>query len=250
LGAVDGVHGMGGALAEQPGPRRRNVKEDEAKALAARTAIEELPNGGVIGLGSGSTARLFIAEVGALVRQGRAFQGVPTSEGSRKDAERGAIPLLDDSGPWDIAVTVDGADEVDARLNLIKGGGAAHTREKIVNQSSRRNVIIVDESKLSERLGEKWPVPVEVLLFGHLATARFLAHVGHPVRRMRDGKPVLTDTGNVIYDVHAGPLADPAAADRALRDIPGVVETGIFVGRADLVIVAGPSGIRKLLPPL
>jgi ribose 5-phosphate isomerase A len=226
------------------------MKEDEAKTLAAKTALAELPQTGIIGLGSGSTARLFIAEVGALVRQGRAFQGVPTSEGSRKDAERAGIPLLDDSGPWDIAITVDGADEVDARLHLIKGGGAAHTREKIVNQSSRRNVIIVDESKLSARLGEKWPIPVEVLLFGHLATAKLLSGIGRAVRRMRDDKPVLTDTGNVIYDVHAGELADPAATDRALRDIPGVVETGIFVGRADLVIVAGVSGVRKLLRPL
>jgi len=226
------------------------VKEDEAKARAARAAVGELPLSGVIGLGSGSTARLFIAEVGALVRQGRSFQGVPTSEGSRHDAERAAIPLLDDTGPWDIAVTVDGADEVDVRLNLIKGGGAAHTREKIVNWSSRRNVIIVDEGKLSERLGEKWPVPVEVLLFGHLATARLLSEIGRAARRMRDGKPVLTDTGNVIYDVFAGPLTDPATTDRALRDIPGVVETGLFVGRADLVIVAGASEVRKLTRPL
>jgi ribose 5-phosphate isomerase A len=222
------------------------VKEEEAKALAARTALAELPASGVIGLGSGSTARLFIAEVGALVRQGRAFQGVPTSEESRQQAEREGIPLLDDVGPWDIVVTVDGADEVDARLNLIKGGGAAHTREKIVNDASQRNVIIVDESKLSDRLGEKWPIPVEVLLFGHLVTARHLSNIGRPVRRMRDAKPVLTDTGNVIYDVHTGPLDDPAATDRALGDIPGVVETGIFVARADLVIVAGVSGVRKL----
>jgi ribose 5-phosphate isomerase A len=226
------------------------VNADEAKMLAARAALLELPQSGVVGLGSGSTAKLFIAEVGALVRQGRIFQGVPTSEGSRRDAERATIPLLDDAGPWDIAVTIDGADEVDAHLNLIKGGGAAHTREKIVNHSSRRNVIIVDESKISERLGEKWPIPVEVLLFGHLATARHLLEVGRPVRRMRDDKPVLTDTGNVIYDVHVDPITDPSAIDRLLRDIPGVVETGLFIGRADLVIVAGSSGIRKLTAPL
>jgi ribose 5-phosphate isomerase A len=239
---------VGGLGATQCGAYRRSVKEEEAKLLAARTALAELPASGVIGLGSGSTARLFIAEVGALVRQGRAFRGVPTSDGSRKDAERGGIPLLDDSGPWDIAVTVDGADEVDRELNLIKGGGAAHTREKIVNRSSQRNIIIVDESKLSHRLGEKWPIPVEVLLFGHLATARHLLRIGRPVRRMRDDKPVLTDTGNVIYDVHTGPLDDPAATDRSLRDVPGVVETGIFIRRADLVIVAGASGVRKLTP--
>src|SRR5689334_16259535 len=199
MGALHVFDGVGRALAKRRRTRRRNVKEDEAKALAAKAALEELPQEGIIGLGSGSTARLFIAEVGALVRQGRSFRGVPTSEGSRKDAERGGIPLLDDNGPWDIAVTVDGADEVDARLNLIKGGGAAHTREKIVNQASRRNVIIVDESKLSERLGEKWPVPVEVLLFGHLATARLLSGIGRAVRRVKDGKPVMTDTGNAIY---------------------------------------------------
>ena len=222
------------------------MNEQEAKMIAARAALAELPPSGVIGLGSGSTAKLFIEEVGALVRQGRALQGVPTSEGSRKDAERGGIPLLDDTGPWDIAVTVDGADEVDRDLNLIKGGGAAHTREKIVNRSSRRNVIIVDESKISVRLGEKWPIPVEVLLFGHLGTARYLSEVGRAVRRMRDGKPVMTDTGNAIYDVHAGTIDDPLATDRALREIPGVVETGLFVGRADLVLVAGPDGVRRL----
>jgi ribose 5-phosphate isomerase A len=225
------------------------VKAEEAKALAARAALEELPGAGIIGLGSGSTAKLFIAEVGALVRAGRAYQGVPTSEGSRQDAEREGIPLLGDSGPWDIAVTVDGADEVDANLNLIKGGGAAHTREKIVNRASRRNIIIVDESKISQRLGEKWPIPVEVLLFGHHATARLLTKVGRPVRRMRDDKPVLTDTGNAIYDVHLDPMDDPAAVDHALRDIPGVVETGLFLGRADVVIVAGSRGIRKLVAP-
>jgi ribose 5-phosphate isomerase A len=224
------------------------MSRDEAKRIAARAAAADLPASGVIGLGSGSTAKLFIEEVGALVAAGRAFRGVPTSDESRRDAERLGIPLLPDEGPWDIDVTVDGADEVDDTLNLIKGGGAAHTREKIVNYASKKNVIIVDEGKLSQRLGEKWPVPVEVLRFAHLSTARALARMGRAVHRMKNGAPVVTDTGSFVYDVFAGPISDPASLDRALRDIPGVVETGLFVGRADVVIVADPSGVRRLMP--
>jgi ribose 5-phosphate isomerase A len=223
------------------------MNRDEAKKTAARAAAADLPESGVMGLGSGSTAKLFIVEVGELVKAGRSFRGVPTSEASRRDAENAGIALLPDEGPWEIDVTVDGADEVDEHLNLIKGGGAAHTREKIVNFASKKNVIIVDDGKISRRLGEKWPVPVEVLRFAHLSTARALARIGRPVHRLRDGAPVMTDTGSFVYDVHTGPIADPAALDRALRDIPGVVETGLFVGRADVVIVAGDEGVRKLV---
>src|SRR5205814_4890524 len=168
---------------------------------------------------------------------------------SRRDAERLGIPLLPDEGPWDIDVTVDGADEVDETLNLIKGGGAAHTREKIVNFASKKNVIIVDGGKLSRRLGEKWPVPVEVLRFAHLSTARALSRIGRrAVHRLKNGAPVVTDTGSFVYDVFTGPIADPASLDRALRDIPGVVETGLLVGRADVVIVADPEGVKGLVP--
>jgi ribose 5-phosphate isomerase A len=223
------------------------MSRDEAKKVAARAAAADLPQSGVLGLGSGSTAKLFIAEVGALVAAGRAYRGVPTSEESRRDAERLGIALLPDEGPWEIDVTVDGADEVDEALNLIKGGGAAHTREKIVNFASRKNVIIVDDGKLSRRLGEKWPVPVEVLRFAHLSTARALSRIGRAVHRLKNGAPVVTDTGSFVYDVFTGPIADPASLDRALRDIPGVVETGLFVGRADVVIVADPAGVKRLV---
>ena len=119
---------------------------DEAKREAARAATAELPKDGVIGLGTGSTARYFIEEVGKLVRAGRDLRGVPTSAASRKQAEALGIPLLGDDGPWQVDVTVDGADEVDPKLSLIKGGGGAHLREKIVNFASKRNVIVVDES--------------------------------------------------------------------------------------------------------
>jgi ribose 5-phosphate isomerase A len=219
---------------------------DENKLAAARAAIEELPHDGIIGLGSGSTVKLFVIEVAALVRAGRKLVGVPTSEGTREQALALGIPLLDDAGPWDIAVCVDGADEVDAHKDLIKGGGAAHTREKIVNYASRRNVIIVDESKLSPRLGEKWPVPTEVLPFGHAATARRLEALGRPVLRVKDGAVVRTDAGNFLYDVRMEPIASPAEMEARMRSIPGVVEVGLFVGRADVVIVAGPDGVRRI----
>jgi ribose 5-phosphate isomerase A len=203
----------------------------------------------VLGLGSGSTARLFIEQVGELIAQGRPFRGVPSSEASRALAGRLGIPLLSDDGPWAIDVTVDGADEVDRDLNLIKGGGAAHTREKIVNYASRFNVIIVDDTKLSERLGEKWPVPVEVLRFAHLATKEVLSRFGQPELRARDGAPLLTDTGNFIYDVVTGPIADVDRLDRELHRVPGVVETGLFVGRADVVLVSHAGGVRRLSAP-
>ncbi len=151
-----------------------------------------------------------------------------------------------DDGPWAIDVTVDGADEVSDALDLIKGGGGAQTREKIVNFASARNVIIVDASKLSPKLGTKWAIPVEVLSFAHPMTASHLATLGAPVLRAKDGKVVRTDAGNVIYDVRVAPLASPAEMDRALRDVPGVVETGLFVGRCDLLLVASQEGVRRI----
>lgn len=216
------------------------------KRLAARAALDLLPEAGVIGLGTGSTTRYFIEGIAELQRAGRAYVGVPTSERSRSFAHSLGMALLDDAGPWDIALCVDGADEVSAGLDLIKGGGGAHTREKIVNFASRMNVIVVDESKLSTRLGERRAVPVEVLAFAHLQTARQLSAHGVPVLRQTDDAPSRTDAGNYIYDLRTGPVLEPAALDAALRSIPGVVETGLFCGRADVVVVAGPAGIRTL----
>jgi ribose 5-phosphate isomerase A len=221
------------------------MDQDEAKRVAARAAIDELPAEGVIGLGTGSTVRPFLDEVAALVRAGRKFRAVPTSEQTRALATSLGIPLLADEGPWEILVTIDGADEVSPSRDLIKGGGAAHTREKIVNEASRRNVIIVDEGKLSPKLGTKWPIPIEVLPFGHLSTAAALAKFGTPKRRARDGADVRTDAGNFVYDLAVPPIDEPRALELSLRAIPGVVEVGLFVGRADVVIVAGRDGVRR-----
>jgi ribose 5-phosphate isomerase A len=220
--------------------------QDAAKKAAAEAALAYVPEKGVVGLGSGSTAKYFIEGVGRLVKEGRELVCVPTSEESRRQAIALGIPLASEDGPWDIEVTVDGADEVSAQLDLIKGGGAAHTREKIVNQATRRNIIVVDESKLSERLGEKWPVPVEVLAFAHEATRKALSAYGTPVLRLRDGHIVRTDSSNFIYDLSCGVIEAPADLDQKIRAIPGVVETGLFCGRADLVLVATPTGVREL----
>lgn len=225
------------------------MTQDEAKKLAARAAIEELPESGVIGLGSGSTAKIFVDEVGARVKAGARYRGVPTSQGTRAQAEALGIPLLGDEDAWgEIAVTVDGADEVDEHLHLIKGGGGALTREKIVNDASKRNVIIVDESKMKKRLGETWAVPVEVLKFGFDHTKAALAKLGKISVRTKNDATFVTDAGGYIVDVATGPIDDPAALDRAMRQIPGVVETGLFIARASIVIVAGANGIRKLTP--
>ena len=222
------------------------MDRNDAKRLAARAALDYLPQQGVVGLGTGSTSRLFIEEVGALVKAGRALVGVPTSRASREQAEGLGIPLADDDGPWAVDVCVDGADEVDEHLNLIKGGGGALTREKIVNHAARRNIIIVDPSKLSRRLGERWAVPVEVMRFGHASTAEALRRLGEPVLRMAGGAPFVTDAGGFIYDLRCGVIEDPAALERELDLIPGVAETGLFVGRASVVICAGPDGITRL----
>jgi ribose 5-phosphate isomerase A len=220
---------------------------NQAKRAAARAAIGELPQHGLVGLGTGSTSRIFVEELAPHVRAGRKLVGVPTSESTRALAASLGIPLLGDEGPWDIDVNVDGADEVSATLDLIKGGGAAHAREKIVNYAAKRNVIIVDESKLSSRLGEKWPVPIEVLGFAHGATRAHLEKLGQPVLRMKDGAPLRTDAGNLVYDLTTGPIAEPGALDRTLRAIPGVVETGLFIQRADVVLVAGTRGVTRLV---
>lgn len=221
---------------------------DDAKRAAARAALDYLPASGVIGLGSGSTARLFIEEVGRLVAAGRSLVGVATSGESRALAEHLAIPLLDDEGPWEVAVTVDGADEVSEALDVIKGGGGCQTREKIVNHASAMNIIVVDDSKFSKQLGEKWPVPVEVLAFGHQATRDRLRELAPTELRTKGGKPWITDAGNYLYDVEFGPIASPAATDALLHAVPGVVETGLFVQRAQRVLIAGPHGIRVLVP--
>lgn len=222
------------------------MAQEDAKRAAARTALAYVPESGIIGLGTGSTAKYFIEGVAELIHAGRRLVGVPTSEQSAALARSLGIPLASPDGPWDIDLCVDGADEVSAELDLIKGGGGAQTREKIVNAASRKNVIVIDASKLSARLGERWPVPVEVLAFGHRATASRLTQWGEVSLRHKDGQPWLTDAGNYLYDVRVGTIETPLRLDSEIRATPGVVETGLFCGRADVVLVAAPDGVREL----
>lgn len=222
---------------------------EQAKRAAARAALAYVPEAGVVGLGTGSTARYFIEAIAELVAQGQKLEAVPTSEQSRLLASSLGIPICPPDGPWDIDLTVDGADEVSDQLDLIKGGGAAHTHEKIVNHCSRKNIIIVDEGKLSSRLGEKWHVPVEVLIFAHRATAQALYALGEPKLRVVEDEPVRTDSGNYIYDLNSGVIQNPMQLDQMLRRIPGVVETGLFCSRADVILVASPSGVQTIKRP-
>jgi ribose 5-phosphate isomerase A len=222
------------------------MSSDEMKRRAALAALAHVPEQGVLGLGTGSTTRFFIEAVGELVRAGRQLQAVPTSVASRALAGQCGIPLLDEAGPWRIDVCVDGADEVSNHLDLIKGGGGAHTREKIVNFASRLNVIIVDETKLVEHLGQTRRLPIEVLQFGHHTTLQSLRALGEPEVRLDGGVPLLTDSGNYIVDLATGVIGEPGRLDQILRRLPGVVETGLFVQRADIVVVAAESGVREL----
>ena len=216
---------------------------EEGKRIAAEKAAEMIPSGCVVvGLGTGSTAKYFIEAVGRLVAEGREISAVPTSEASRQLAASLSIPLLSDDGPWAIDICVDGADEVSADLQLIKGGGGAQTREKIVNQASKLNVIVVDDSKISKKLGETWKVPLEILPFAYRATLAQLEAFGGAVIRQKDGKNWVTDSGNWIADLNAGVIAEPKALEASLKAIPGIVETGLFVGRCDAVIIASADG--------
>jgi ribose 5-phosphate isomerase A len=221
-------------------PGRIEMSSDDHKRAAANAALAELPAEGIIGLGTGSTVRLFLQAIA-----GKRVVCVPTSEQTRAEATALGIQLLDDDGPWQIAVTFDGADEVDPALDMIKGGGGAHTREKIVSAASAKNVIMIDDSKLARRLGERHPIPIEVLAFAHKTTSEQLARFGRPVQRVAAGQPARTDGGNVIYDLHVEPIVNARELEAELVAIPGVVETGLFVGRADVVLIGSSQGVER-----
>lgn len=189
----------------------------------------------------------FLDVLRGLIARGRRFVGVPTSEEVRSRATELGIPLLGDDGPWSIAVTVDGADEVDPALDLIKGRGGAHTREKIVCSASAKTVIIVDDTKLSHQLGEHRPVPIEVLAFAHATTSARLLRFGRPVQRRLGGAPVRTAAGNLLYDLEVAPITNALQLETDLLAIPGVVETGLFVARADIVLVGSSRGVQRLV---
>lgn len=227
------------------------VSMDGLKRQAAARALEHVRDGMKLGLGTGSTARHFVELLGERVRAGLNVIGVPTSEATRVDALRCGIPLatLDDIDRLDL--TVDGADEIDPALNVIKGGGGALLREKIVATASDRMIVIADDTKWVEVLG-RFPLPIEVIPFGLAATQRAISKAFAEggvsgqmvVRKGRDGHVFVTDGGHWIVDAHLGRIADAPRLAGLLTSIPGVVEHGLFIGLASTAMLAGSQGIR------
>ncbi|HEY0106288.1 MAG TPA: ribose-5-phosphate isomerase RpiA [Rhizomicrobium sp.] len=221
------------------------------KRAAAAKALEFVQPGMKLGLGTGSTAEIFLEILAPRIRGGLDVIGVPTSEKTATKARSLGIALapLDDLAPLDL--TVDGADEADRELALIKGGGAALLREKIVAASSKRMLVIADETKLVARLG-KFPLPVEVIEFGHKTTAGRIAaaaaalgYDAPSVRlRVKDGAAVRSDSGNLIYDCALGAITSAARLAQALSDVPGVVDHGLFVGIATTLLIAHPGEVE------
>ena len=222
---------------------------DALKEAAADVSVGQLENGMIVGLGSGSTAKLMVAALGRRVKEGLRIVGIPTSENTAEQARSLGIPLTTLAEQSQIDVTIDGADEVElGTLNLIKGGGGNHLREKIVASASSRLIIIVDDSKLVGQLGSRAKVPVEVAQFGWQATGRSLSKLkGNPTLRLGPGgKPFVTDGGNYILDCAFGPIASAVDLQRELDSVVGVVEHGLFIGMASQVLVGARDGVKKI----
>jgi ribose 5-phosphate isomerase A len=222
---------------------------DSLKKAAALKAVDFVRDGMVVGLGTGSTAKHVVAALGERVRTGMKLRGVPTSQETAMLARQSGITLIDSDNRWAIDVAIDGADQVDPQFNLIKGGGGALLKEKIVAASARQFVVVVDETKRVKVLGGSFPLPIEIIPFGWGSTAREIATLtGSPVvLRERNGVPFKTEAGNMILDVHLARIEQPADMEIALNQIPGVVETGLFVGRTDVLIVGTAAGTETHL---
>jgi len=232
-----------------------NPKQDDiekAKKNAAAEAVKQVKNGFVVGLGSGSTAAYVIRQIGRKIQREKIHVlGVPTSHQAFTLAAKNRIPVTTLEEHPILDLTIDGADQVDEHLNLIKGMGGALTREKIVAEASKYYLIVADENKKAKILGENsQPVPLEVLPFAVPLVMRKIKKLkGKPVLREGRGKvgPVVTDNGNVIVDAYFGPIRSPADLGSKLKALSGVVETGLFVGMADAVYFGKPSGVEKLV---
>ncbi len=225
-------------------------QNDEYKKQAAEAAVELVQSGMVVGLGHGSTVQFALEVLSTRLAAGdlKNIVGIPCSTKTEAEASRLGIKLDDINNHKKIDITLDGADEVDGELNLIKGGGAALLREKIVAQASLREVIMVDESKFSEKVGTRFALPVEIVPFGWQRQVDFISGLGGKAKLRVDAsnQPVLSDQGNYLLDCNFGPIMDPQSLARNLEARSGIVEHGLFLGLATDVIVAGENGIRHL----
>lgn len=226
---------------------------DNLKRAAAERAAQLVTDGMRLGIGTGSTAAHFVAAIGERVRNGLKVVGVPTSEATREQAQREGIALATLDEIPELDLTVDGADELDDDLRLIKGGGGALLREKIVASASARMIVIADSSKRVSKLG-KFPLPIEVVPFGLTATERAIAKLLDSLgmegelrlRRAKDGGPYVTDGGHFILDAHLGRIDKPNVLASTLNNIPGVVEHGLFIGLASGAILATGEGLVEI----
>lgn len=218
------------------------------KAAAAVAAVEEIESGMVLGLGTGSTAAHAVREIGSRLKAGRIDRivAIPTSVATEKLAIELGIQLIA-PGEAAIDLAIDGADEIDPNLALIKGGGGALLREKVIAASAGRFVVISDDSKVVATLGSTFDLPLEVAQYGLAITTTAVADFGAPKLRCGDDEsPFITDNGNYVIDLAVDPIADPAGMDAALHQVPGVLATGLFVAIADAAYVSGGSGVRRI----
>ena len=224
------------------------MDREELKKLAAEKAVEEVEDGMIVGLGTGSTMKYTLKKLGELVRNGLKIQGIATSINTKRIAQEEGIPLTTIDKHPEIDITIDGADEVDSSLNLIKGGGGALTREKIIAYNSKKVVIIIDDSKIVKALGIDFPLPVEVIKFGWTSTKKALESFGCGValREIIQGEPFITDNGNYILDCEFKYILEPEQLEKDINNIPGVVENGLFINLTHQVIVGGKQGIITL----
>ena len=228
-------------------PGQKTDPLDEEKQLAARAAVELVESGSVVGLGSGSTATYAIRFLSERVRGGLKIVGIPTSQKTKQLAEQLGIPLTTLEEQPQIDIDIDGADEIDPRLNLIKGGGGALLREKVVASASRRFVVVAESKKQVAHLG-KFPLPVEVIPFAESVITTRIQALGAKVtlRRYAYGNPYVTDEGHHILDCTFGEIADPAALAEALRAMPGVVEHGLFIAMAETAFIGKNGGVIQM----
>jgi ribose 5-phosphate isomerase A len=226
---------------------RNPMANDQEKETAARASLRFIKDGQVVGLGTGSTAAYFIQMLGELVKKGLRIRGIPSSVRSGEQAAKLGIPLTTLDECQQIDVTVDGADEVDPQLRLIKGGGGALLHEKIVASASRQLVIVADATKRVPVLG-KFPLPVEVIKFAKALVKKRIEALGARVelRQNADSSPFLTDENNYILDCHFGQIRGADGLANKLSDMPGVVEHGLFIGVANVVLVGNGSEVIEL----